>query len=144
MLKKIARFKTIAVVALWLGSLLPGMLVSMYKGDPFGATLIVMLIQFLASFGSITLFGVIAQVLLYHNIDSIEVHDAMMDGLFIGFHSGMAIWIVYGFYHILFGRKIIGEINTLISMFSGVSLASCVAGMLIGYVVGRVRDAKGK
>lgn len=137
-----ARKMELTVLGIWLISLLPGLIVSIRKGDPLYASVIVMFIQFLASFGSITLFGVIAQLVCYKYIESVEVHDRMMDGLFYGFHGGIAIWILYAFFHIFFGRKIIGDVNELVAFFGIACLASCVIGILCGFVVGKYRDRK--
>ncbi|WP_051261004.1 hypothetical protein [Desulfovibrio inopinatus] len=136
------RYQLYIVIAIWLVSLLPGLIVSIRKGDPLYASIIVMVIQLLASFGSITLFGVIAQLVCYHYVKSIEVHDRMMDGLFYGFHAGIVIWILYAFYHILFGRKIIGDVNMLVGFFGTMCITSCIIGIIIGFLVGRYRDAK--
>ena len=134
------RYQEIAVLAIWVISLLPGVIVSLRKGDPWHATIVVMVIQLLASFGSITLFGVVAQLICYKYIESVEVHDRMMDGLFFGFHAGMTLWICYGFYHILFGRKIIGNVNDLVSIFGVSCIGSCILGIAIGFLVGKLRD----
>ncbi|MFZ5813487.1 MAG: hypothetical protein ACOY4F_15735 [Thermodesulfobacteriota bacterium] len=130
----------ISILVIWLVSLLPGLIVSIRKGDPFYASVLVLFIQFLASFGSITLFGVIAQLVCYKYIESVEVHDRMMDGLFYGFHAGIVIWILYAFYHIFFGRKIIGDVNTLVAFFGITCIASCVIGILFGFIAGKYRD----
>ena len=82
-------FQELLVLAIWIISLLPGIIVSIRKGDPWHATVVVPIIQLLASLGSITLFGVLAQIVCYKHIESVEVHDRMMDGLFFGFHTGM-------------------------------------------------------
>jgi|GEM_PF-1329004 len=134
------RYQEIGVPILWLISLMPGVIVSIRKGDPWHATIVVMVIQLLASFGSITLFGVVAQIICYKYIESVEVHDRMMDGLFFGFHGGMIIWICYGFFHILFGRKIIGNVNDLVSIFGISCIGSCILGIAIGFLVGKLRD----
>jgi len=134
------RYQEIGVIAIWVVSLLPGVIVSLRKGDPWHATLVVMAIQLLASFGSITLFGVVAQLICYKYIESVEVHDRMMDGLFFGFHAGMTLWILYGFYHILFGRKIIGNVNDLVAIFGVSCIGSCILGIAIGFLVGKLRD----
>lgn len=138
LLKK--RYQEFGVLAIWIISLLPGVIVSIRKGDPWHATVVVIVIQLLASFGSITLFGVVAQLICYKYISSVEVHDRMMDGLFFGFHAGMIIWITYGFYHILFGRKIIGNVNDLVSIFGISCIGSCILGIAIGFLVGKLRD----
>jgi len=132
----------LSILAIWMVSLLPGLIVSIRKGDPLYASLLVMFIQFLASFGSITLFGVIAQLVCYKYIESVEVHDRMMDGLFYGFHAGIVIWILYAFFHILFGRKIIGDVNELVAFFGVTCITSCVIGILCGFVFGKYRDRK--
>ena len=119
---------------------MPGVIVSLRKGDPWHATAVVMAIQLLASFGSITLFGVVAQLICYKYIESVEVHDRMMDGLFFGFHAGMIIWVGYGFFHILFGRKIIGNVNDLVAIFGVTCISSCILGIAIGFLVGKLRD----
>ena len=137
-----ARRQEAAVLLIWVVSLLPALIVSVRKGDPLMATMVVLFIQFLASFGSITLFGVITQIVGYKYIESVRVHDKMMDGLFYGFHVGMVIWVLYGFYHILFGRKIIGEVNELVAFFGITCITSCVIGILCGFVVGKYRDRK--
>lgn len=134
------RYQELGVIAIWVISLLPGVIVSFRKGDPWPATMVVMAIQLLASFGSITLFGVVAQLICYKYIESVEVHDRMMDGLFYGFHAGMSIWILYGFYHILFGRKIIGNVNDLVAIFGVSCIGSCILGIAIGFLVGKLRD----
>lgn len=134
------RYQEIGVLAIWVISLLPGIIVSLRKGDPWHATLVVMAIQLLASFGSITLFGVVAQLICYKYIASVEVHDRMMDGLFFGFHAGMTLWICYGFYHILFGRRIIGNVNDLVAIFGVSCIGSCILGIAIGFLVGKLRD----
>ncbi len=130
----------LGVLALWIISLLPGIIVSLRKGDPWYATVVAMTIQLLASFGSITLFGVVVQIVCYKYIESVEVHDRMMDGLFFGFHAGMVLWICYGFYHILFGRKIIGNVNDLVAIFGISCIGSCILGIAIGFLVGKLRD----
>jgi hypothetical protein len=134
------RYQELGVLAIWFISLLPGVIVSLRKGDPWHATVVVIFIQLLASFGSITLFGVVAQLICYKYIESVEVHDRMMDGLFYGFHAGMTIWILYGFYHILFGRKIIGNVNDLVAIFGVSCIGSCILGIAIGFLVGKLRD----
>jgi hypothetical protein len=130
----------LGVLVLWIIGLMPGIIVSLRKGDPWYATVVAMTIQLLASFGSITLFGVVAQLICYKYIESAEVHDRMMDGLFYGFHAGMALWICYGFYHILFGRKIIGNVNELVAIFGVSCIGSCILGIAIGFLVGKLRD----
>ena len=137
-----ARRWEVAVLAIWLVSLLPGLIVSIRKGDPAHATVVVMFIQFFASFGSITLFGVITQILGYKYIESVRIHDRMMDGLFYGFHLGMVIWIFYAFYHILFGRKIIGDVNDLVAFFGVTCVLSCIAGIVAGFFLGKVGGGK--
>lgn len=134
------RSHELTVAGIWFMSLVPGVIVSLRKGDPWHATVVVIVIQLLASFGSITLFGVVAQLICYKYIESVEVHDRMMDGLFFGFHAGMVIWIGYGFYHILFGRKIIGNVNDLVSIFGISCIGSCILGIIIGFLVGKIRD----
>ncbi|KHK01407.1 hypothetical protein [Desulfovibrio sp. TomC] len=136
----IKRHQGLGIVALWVISLLPGLIVSLRKGDPWHATAVVMAIQLLASFGSITLFGVVAQIICYKYIESVEVHDRMMDGLFFGFHAGMILWVGYGFFHILFGRKIIGNVNDLVAIFGVSCIGSCILGIAIGFLVGKLRD----
>lgn len=131
------------VVGIWLFSLVPAFLISVFKKDPLYASVITVLIQFLASFGSITLFGVISQLICYRYIESSEVHDRMMDGLFYGFHAGMIIWMLYGFFHILFGSRTVGEINALIGFFGITCMMSCVVGILCGFIVGRWEARKG-
>jgi hypothetical protein len=130
----------ILILGIWIISLLPGIIVSIRKGDPWHATVVVPIIQLLASLGSITLFGVMAQIICYKHIESVEVHDRMMDGLFFGFHTGMLLWIGYGFYHILFGRKIIGNVNDLVGTFGILCVGSCILGIAIGFLVGKIRD----
>ncbi len=134
------RYQEIGVIGIWIVSLLPGVIVSLRKGDPWHATVVVIAIQLLASFGSITLFGVVAQLICYKYIESVEVHDRMMDGLFFGFHAGMVLWICYGFYHILFGRRIIGNVNDLVAIFGVSCIGSCILGIAIGFLVGKLRD----
>ena len=136
------RHQGLGIVALWIISLVPGVVVSIRKGDPGLATAVVMCIQLMASFGSITLFGVVAQLICYKYIESVEVHDRMMDGLFFGFHAGMIIWVCYGFFHILFGRKIIGNVNDLVAIFGVSCIGSCILGIAIGFLVGKLRDGK--
>ena len=135
-------YRELGVMAIWFTSLLPGVIVSLRKGDPWHATVVVIFIQLLASFGSITLFGVITQIICYKYIESVEIHDRMMDGLFFGFHAGMVIWICYGFFHILFGRKIIGNVNDLVATFGISCIGSCILGIAIGFLVGKLRDGK--
>jgi hypothetical protein len=130
------------VMVIWVISLIPAFLVSLFKKDPLYASFITILIQFMASFGSITLFGVICQLVCYRYIESSEVHDRMMDGLFYGFHAGMIIWILYAFYHILFGSRTIGEINHLIGFFGIMCILSCVVGILCGFMAGHWIEAK--
>lgn len=130
------------VVGIWILSLLPAFLISVYKRDPLYASFITVLIQFLASFGSITLFGVISQLFCYRYIDSADVHDRIMDGLFYGFHAGMLIWVLYAFFHMLFGKRTVGEINALIG-FSGIMcILSCTVGIFCGFVLGRWEERK--
>lgn len=130
------------VVCIWVVSLVPAFLISVFKKDPLYASFITVLIQFLASFGSITLFGVISQLVCYRYVDSSDVHDRVMDGLFYGFHGGMVIWIVYAFFRMLFGMREVGEINALVG-FSGIMcILSCVVGILCGFVVGRYEERK--
>ena len=136
-----SRHQELAVLLLWIVSLLPGILVSVRKGDAWYATVVAMTIQLLASFGSITLFGVVAQIICYKYIESVEVHDRMMDGLFFGFHAGMILWISYGFYHILFGHRIIGDVNDLVAIFGISCIVSCILGIGIGFLVGKLRDS---
>uniref|UniRef100_A0A7C4AHK7 Uncharacterized protein n=1 Tax=Fundidesulfovibrio putealis TaxID=270496 RepID=A0A7C4AHK7_9BACT len=130
------------VVAIWVVSLIPGFLISIFKQDPFYASVITVVIQFMASFGSITLFGVISQLICYRYIESTDVHDRMMDGLFYGFHGGMVAWILYAFYHILFGMRTVGEINSLIGFFGITCVLSCIVGLICGFLVGRVEESK--
>lgn len=132
----------LVVVGIWVFSLIPAFLISVFKKDPLYASFITILIQFLASFGSITLFGVICQLVCYRYIESSEVHDRMMDGLFYGFHAGMIIWIFYAFYNIFFGMRTVGEINSLIGFFGIMCMLSCIAGILCGFVFGRWEDHK--
>jgi len=134
------RYQELGVIGLWVISLLPGVIVSIRKGDPWLATVVVIAIQLLASFGSITLFGVVAQLICYKYIESVEVHDRMMDGLFFGFHAGIILWVCYGFYHILFGRKIIGNVNDLVAIFGFSCIGSCILGIAIGFLVGKLRE----
>ena len=136
----VKHYQEILVIAIWVISLLPGIIVSIRKGDPWHATVVVPIIQLLASFGSITLFGVMAQIICYKHIASVEVHDRMMDGLFFGFQTGILLWIGYGFFHILFGRKIIGNVNDLVATFGILCISSCVLGIAIGFLVGKIRD----
>jgi len=96
----------------------------------------------MASFGSITMFGVITQLICYHYIESVEVHESMMDGLFFGFHAGMVIWILYSFYHIAFGKSIPQNVNVLVAFFGVTSLLSCMIGILAGFVIGRYKQRK--
>lgn len=132
----------IGILSIWIFSLLPGIVVSIRKGDAWHATVVVPIIQLLASLGSITLFGVIAQLICYKYIESVDVHDRMMDGLFYGFHTGMLLWIGYGFFHILFGRRIIGNVNDLVATFGITCIGSCILGISIGFLVGKLRDRK--
>jgi len=137
----VRRHQGLGIVGLWVVSLLPGIIVSLRKGDPWHATVVAMTIQLLASFGSITLFGVVAQLICYKYIESVEVHDRMMDGLFFGFHAGMILWVGYGFFHILFGRRIIGDVNDLVAIFGVSCIGSCILGIAIGFLVGKLRDS---
>jgi hypothetical protein len=132
----------VGILSIWVLSLLPGVIVSIRKGDAWHATLVVPFIQLLASLGSITLFGVIAQLICYKYIESVEVHDRMMDGLFFGFHTGILLWIGYGFFHIFFGRKIIGNVNELVTTFGILCIGSCILGIAVGFLVGKLRDGK--
>lgn len=136
-----ARRQEVAVLVIWVVGLLPGLIVSIRKGDPAVASVVVMFIQFLASFGSITLFGAITQIVGYKYIESVKVHDKMLDGLFYGFHVGMVIWILYAFYHILFGRKIIGDVNELVAFFGVTCILSCIIGIIVGFLVGKYTDS---
>ena len=137
----IRRHQGLGIVGLWVVSLVPGIIVSLRKGDPWHATVVAMTIQLLASFGSITLFGVVAQLICYKYIESAEVHDRMMDGLFFGFHAGMIVWVAYAFFHILFGRKIIGDVNDLVAIFGVGCIGSCILGIAIGFLIGKLRDS---
>lgn len=130
------------VAGIWITSLIPAFLISVFKNDPIHASVITILIQFLASFGSITLFGVISQLICYRYIESTDVHDRMMDGLFYGFHAGMILWVLYAFYHMLFGTRTVGEINSLIGFFGIMCILSCIVGILCGFIVGRWEDRK--
>jgi capsular polysaccharide biosynthesis protein len=130
------------VVAIWVFGLVPAFLISVFKKDPLYASFITILIQFLASFGSITLFGAISQLICYRYIESSDVHDRMMDGLFYGFHAGMIIWILYAFFHMLFGKRTVGEINDLIGYFGIMCILSCVFGILCGFLYGRVEEGR--
>ncbi len=130
------------VAGIWLTSLIPAFLISVFKRDPLYASFITILIQFLASFGSITLFGVISQLICYRYIESTDVHDRMMDGLFYGFHAGMILWVLYSFVHMLFGQRTVGEINTLIGFFGIMCILSCMIGILCGFLVGRWEDSR--
>lgn len=130
------------VVGIWIMSLVPAFLISVFKKDPLYASIITILIQFLASFGSITLFGVISQLICYRYIESTDVHDRMMDGLFYGFHAGMIIWVLYAFGHMLFGKRTVGEINALIGFFGIMCMISCIVGILCGFLLGRWEERK--
>jgi membrane-associated HD superfamily phosphohydrolase len=130
------------VVGIWVFSLIPAFLISVFKNDPFYASVITILIQFMASFGSITLFGVICQLICYHYIESSDVHDRMMDGLFYGFHVGMIIWVLYAFFRMMFGQRTVGEINALIGFFGIMCILSCMVGILCGFIVGHWEDRK--
>ena len=132
----------IIVSCIWVVSLIPAFMVSVFKNDPLYASFITILIQFLASFGSITLFGVITQLFCYRWVDSSEVHDRMMDGLFYGFHAGMIIWILFAFFSILFVKRTIGEINALIGLSGIICIISCFVGILCGFIVGNVIDSR--
>lgn len=132
----------LVVVGIWVLSLVPAFLISVFKKDPLYASFITILIQFLASFGTVTLFGVITQLICYRYIESSEVHDRMMDGLFYGFHAGMIIWMLYAFFTMLFGLRTVGEINTLIGFFGIMCILSCMVGILVGFVVGNVVERK--
>jgi len=137
-----AHRELVFVVVIWALSLVPAFLISVFKRDPFYASVITVLIQFLASFGSITLFGVICQLICYRYIESSGVHDRMMDGLFYGFHAGMIIWVLYAFFRMLFGQRTVGEINSLIGFFGIICVLSCVAGILCGFVLGGLEERK--
>ena len=130
------------VLCLWVVSLIPAFMVSVFKNDPLYASFITVLIQFLASFGSITLFGVITQLICYRYVESSEVHDRMMDGLFYGFHAGMLIWILFAFFSILFVKRTIGEINALIGLSGVICIITCSVGILCGFIVGHVVDSR--
>jgi len=133
----------IFVIAIWVLSLVPAFLISVFKRDPFYASVITILIQFLASFGSITLFGVISQLICYRYIASSNVHDRVMDGLFYGFHAGMIIWVLYAFFRMLVERKyIVGETNSLIGFFGTTCVVSCVVGILCGFVLGGLEERR--
>lgn len=133
----------LVVMVIWLVGLIPAFVVSVFKKDPLYASCITVLIQFLASFGSITLFGVICQLVCYRYIESADVHDMMMDGLFYGFHVGMILWIFYAFYHIIFGKaNIVGDLSALIAFFGLTCIISCVVGIICGFVVGHLQEAK--
>jgi len=132
----------LVVVVIWILSLVPAFLISVFKKDPFYASVITVVIQFLALFGSITLFGVISQLICYRYVESSKVHDRMMDGLFYGFHAGMVAWILYSSYHILFGKRTVGEINALIGFFGFTCIVSCMAGILFGFIYGRLEDRR--
>ncbi|WP_459934415.1 hypothetical protein [Fundidesulfovibrio butyratiphilus] len=132
----------LVVMIIWVVSLIPAFTVSVFKGDPLYASFITILTQFLASFGTLTLFGVICQLVCYRYVESSEVHDRMMDGLFYGFHGGMVLWILYGFYHIFFGKRTIGEINFLIGFVGFMCVISCAVGITVGFLVGHVEEAK--
>ncbi|WP_027191900.1 hypothetical protein [Fundidesulfovibrio putealis] len=132
----------LVVVGIWVLSLVPAFLISVFKKDPLYASFITILIQFLASFGTVTLFGVITQLICYRYIESSAVHDRMMDGLFYGFHAGMIIWMLYAFFTMLFGLRTVGEINTLIGFFGIMCILSCMVGILVGFIVGNVEERK--
>ena len=53
----------------------------------------------------------------------------------------MLLWICYGFFHILFGRKIIGNVNDLVATFGILCVGSCILGIAIGFLVGKIRDS---
>lgn len=130
------------VGGIWITSLVPAFMISVFKNDPLYASVITILIQFLASFGSITLFGVISQLICYRYIESTEVHDRMMDGLFYGFHAGMIIWVLFAFARMLFGKRTVGEINALIGVFGIMCILSCIIGILCGFIYGRWEERK--
>lgn len=130
------------VVGIWALSLVPAFLISVFKKDPLYASFITILIQFLASFGTVTLFGVITQLICYRYIESSKVHDRMMDGLFYGFHAGMIIWMVYAFFTMIFGLRTVGEINALIGFFGIMCMLSCMVGILCGFLFGRIEERK--
>ncbi|MFP5238780.1 MAG: hypothetical protein ACLGQW_03025 [Acidobacteriota bacterium] len=132
----------LVVVGIWILSLVPAFLISVFKKDPLYASIITVVIQFLASFGSITLFGVISQLICYRYVESSKVHDRMMDGLFYGFHAGMIAWILYATFHILAGKRTVGEINALIGFFGFTCIVSCMAGILFGFIFGRLEDRR--
>lgn len=133
-------YQEIGVLALWFVSLLPGVIAAA-QGRSLARHRCGHHHPTAGLFGSITLFGVVAQLICYKYIESVDVHaDSMMDGLFFGFHAGMAIWICYGFYHILFGRKIIGNVNDLVAIFGVSCIGSCILGIAIGFLVGKLRD----
>lgn len=130
------------VVGIWVFSLIPAFLISVFKKDPLYASFITILIQFLASFGSITLFGVISQLICYRYVASSNVHDRMMDGLFYGFHAGMIIWVLYAFFSMIFSKRTVGEINSLIGFFGIMCMLSCMVGVLCGFVFGHWEERK--
>jgi len=131
------------VIVIWVLSLVPAFLISVFKRDPLYASIVTVLVQFMASFGSITLFGVISQLICYRYIESSNVHDRMMDGLFYGFHAGMIIWVLYAFFRMLFERKyIVGETSSLVGFFGTTCIVSCVVGILCGFVLGGLEDRK--
>lgn len=130
------------VVAIWILSLIPAFLISVFKHDPLYASFITILIQFLASFGSITLFGVISQLICYRYIESSEVHDSMMDGLFYGFHAGMILWVLYAFFRMVFGQRTVGETTSMVGFFGVMCILSCAVGILCGFIHGRWEERK--
>jgi hypothetical protein len=136
------RYETLSLLTIWTLAAIPGLVVSIQRGDDWYASLIVMVIQTMASFGSITMFGIITQLVCYHWIESVEVHEHMTDGLFFGFHAGLVIWILYAFYAILFGVSIPQNINVLIAFFGVTSLLSCVVGIIIGFLLGKYKQSK--
>lgn len=133
-------YKEIVIIGIWAISLLPGLIISIIKGDPLHASFIVMIIQFFASFGSLTLFGMLAQLICYSHIESTTVHDHMLEGLFIGFHAGILIWIVYAFYNIFFGYKLTADINFFIGFFGVTCIVSCILGIFFGFLSGKYRN----
>lgn len=129
-------------MVIWVVSLVPAFTVSVFKNDPLYASFITILTQFLASFGTLTLFGVICQLVCYRYVESSGVHDRMMDGLFYGFHAGMVLWILYGLFHIFFGKRTIGEINFLIGFVGLMCVISCAVGIMLGFLFGHWEEAK--
>jgi len=136
------RHEMLSLICIWILAATPGMIVSVQKGDDWYASLIVMVIQTMASFGSITMFGVITQLICYHYIESVEVHEHMMDGLFFGFHAGLVIWMLYAFYHIAFGKSIPENVNVLVAFFGVTSLVSCMVGILTGFLIGKYKQRR--